>query len=239
MTKFKWLPGLLMISFTIFLFSSCLSIITGEGEVSLATRNIGKFTKIELNLDASVILTDSLEQSCMISAQENLMAVIETKVKGEKLIISSEKIIRTDKPIIIYLSVNRISDIELNGSGKITATNDLKSGNIDMDLSGSGRIDVRVIADKIKGEISGSGTIMLKGSSNESDYDISGSGVIDAFQLSTGNCKIEISGSGEAHVFPSGNLKASISGSGKVLYKGVPAKIDHSISGSGSIEKSE
>lgn len=220
-------------------FYSCLNSISGEGETTFATRNIEKFTEIELNLDADVYITDSLEQSCMISAQENLMPVIETRLKGQKLIISSEKNIQNNKPIIIYLSANRLSAIELNGSGKITGNNSIKSDNLLLHVSGSGEMNLQVITNHLKADLSGSGTLTLHGSANDCKMEISGSGVIDAFNLNTGDCDVRISGSGKIFVMPAGELNADISGSGSVRYKGTPAKINSAVSGSGNIEKSE
>ncbi len=222
-----------------FSVTSCLNTISGEGELTIAGRNLEPFTKVELDIDANLILTDSLQQSCMISAQENLMPEIETKIRGEKLIISSEKNIHSEKPVTIYLSVNRLSAIELNGSGNITATNNIKTSDLHIDISGSGNMELSPVCDKLKAEISGSGKLDLAGSSNESSMEISGSGIIDAFNHNTGNCRVDISGSGMANVFPSGVLKADVTGSGKVRYKGNPTDIKPSVTGSGSIEKSE
>ncbi len=218
---------------------ACHPSIKGEGELSIETRNLSAYSKLEVDLDANVILTDSLVQSCMISAQENLMPAIETRIKGERLIIYSENNIHNDKPITVYLSVNRLQHIILNGSGIVTGTNILKSEKLDIDVSGSGDLNLSLLCNQLKATISGSGTQELKGSSNESDFEISGSGVIDAFQFATGDCNVDIAGSGKALVFPSGVLNAEISGSGKIQYKGNPSDIKHSISGSGNIEKSE
>jgi len=239
MIKLRSFALLIILPLFIFMLHACMSAVSGEGELTMETRNLSAFSKVEVDLDANIILTDSLQQSCMVSAQENLMPIIGTKIKGERLIIYAEKNIRNNKPITIYLSVNRLTHIELNGSGEITSTNMLKSGNLDLEISGSGKQKLSVVCDRLHAEISGSGSLELNGSSNESTLEISGSGIIDAFQLATGNCRVEISGSGQSYVFPSGELKAEVSGSGKVLYKGAPVNIIPSISGSGSIEKSE
>lgn len=240
--KTNSLTGLFTVILILFMvsFYSCLNAVVGEGELTFATRNVTKFTKVTLDFDATIILTDSLEQTCMVSAQQNLMPVIETRIKGETLIISTNhKKIRDSKPVTIYLSVNRLSGIDLAGSGRVSGSNAIKTGNLFISVSGSGNVDLQVLCDKLETEISGSGEIILSGSSNESKIDISGSGVLKAINHNTGNCSVAISGSGEASVFPSGVLKATISGSGRVYYKGSPSDIVSSISGSGSIEKSE
>jgi len=218
---------------------SCLNSVSGEGELTYATRNTGSFTSIQLDLDASVYITDSLETSFMISAQENLMNVIETKLKDDKLIIYSDKYIHNSKPVTIYISASRLTEISLNGSGSIISENTLKAGNITLEMSGSGMMKIAVVCDKLNASVSGSGKMEISGSSHEADIEISGSGIIDASRHATGNCNADISGSCKALVFSSGILKASVSGSGNILYRGAPAEVIPSVSGSGSIEKME
>ena len=221
------------------LFNSCRNNIRGSGEPTMATRNVEHFNAIELDLDADVIITDSMEQSFMISAQENLMPVIDARVKSKKLIISSDKNIVTSKPIILYISANRLNEVELNGSGNIRSANTIKTGTIKLELNGSGNTDLDVVCDHLRADLSGSGNLQIRGNSNTSVMDISGSGVIEAFEHRTGDCQASVSGSGRARIFPSGVLKASVTGSGTIQYKGSPSNILPSVSGSGSIEKSE
>lgn len=227
------------LSFILIFFSSCMNSITGTGETTMATRNIENFSAIELNLNADIILTDSNVNSLMISAQENLMPVITMVVKSDKLIISSDKNILESKPITIYLSVNRLQALELNGSGNVRSTNTLKTGSVRLELNGSGTFDLDVVCDKLIATISGSGRAILKGSGNQSNLDISGSGVIESYGFRSGNCQVEVSGSGQANVTATSELKASVSGSGSIQYQGNPTNIIPSVSGSGSIVKSE
>ncbi len=234
----KYVPILLLCAMPA-LFNSCRNYIRGSGEPTMATRNVEPFNSLELNLDADVVITDSMDQSFMISAQENLMPVIDARVKSKKLIISSDKHIMDSKPIILYISVNRLNALELNGSGNIRSSNTIKTGTIQLEINGSGNMDMDIICDHLKADVSGSGNLQIRGNSNSSAMDISGSGVIEAMEHRTGDCQASVSGSGQARIFPSGVLKASVTGSGTIQYKGSPSNILPSVSGSGSIEKSE
>ncbi len=60
-------------------------------------------------------------------------------------------------------------------------------------------------------------------------------GDIDAYDLSSNDADIRISGSGEIKISVKENLIARISGSGNIYYKGDPKKQDIKVSGSGNV----
>jgi hypothetical protein len=105
-----------------------------------------------------------------------------------------------------------------------------------LEIGGSG--DARV--DGIRGErfesaISGSGGIRGAGRVRGARVAISGSGDADLGDLAADDVRVEIEGSGEAHVHAVRSLDASISGSGDIFYAGHPARVNQHVDGSGDI----
>lgn len=151
---------------------------------------------------------------------------------------------------------SRNLDLNVSGSGTLIAEIDA-SGDLDADVSGSGRIEVkgkcRDIQSKVSGSgrvkldvtvaeradfgVSGSGKIQASGSAKEVKVGVSGSGEILGANLVVDLCEIRISGSGDVEINVNKELDATISGSGTVSYKGNPAHVNSHSSGSGKVRK--
>jgi hypothetical protein len=126
--------------------------------------------------------------------------------------------------------------VELNGSGEINFVNEVSVKSIDLEVNGSGDMDVRLAAGQTEVHLNGSGAIHLIGSSRKLVAVINGSGELRAIELQAEEVSLDIHGSGEAFVTAEKKLKSTINGSGKIIYKGDPA-LKNQINGSGSIQK--
>jgi hypothetical protein len=214
--------------------------IRGEGPVVSENRNLKDFHQIDFGVDGEVILKQGPRQEIKIEAQENILDVLETKVRKGKLEIDfGNHQVRRYKDLKIYITVPEITYLKVSGSGRITGDTDFEVDDLDLRISGSGSIDFGALgANKIDSEISGSGDLFLNGDCVKHESNISGSGKIRAYDLASVQTNIRISGSGNAEVAVLDYLKANVSGSGKVRYKGNPT-VDVNISGSGKVERAD
>jgi hypothetical protein len=154
------------------------------------------------------------------------------------MIGTTEGSISTNNDMKIYVSMRDIRDLAVAGSGSIQGQNDFKTGDLGLEIEGSGDIKVAGTFKNVKSEISGSGDIVVKGTAIAQSVEVNGSGDVHAEELQTsGDCSVEISGSGDCRVWTNGVLKAEINGSGDVRYKGTPTSVDSDISGSGSVAR--
>jgi len=165
----------------------------------------------------------------------------ETEVRGDMLVIGSRRwgwfSWGFSERVEIYITVNEINDLSVGGSGKIIGENKFTSDNMDIDVSGSGRIEFNTDAKNMEISISGSGKIELKGTSKNNDLHISGSGKLLAEYMEAESYEVHISGSGSARVNVKTMIDARISGSGSVYYKGDPDKVRSDVSGSGRVRR--
>jgi len=76
----------------------------------------------------------------------------------------------------------------------------------------------------------------VEGEAKEFKLDLSGVTDIDASNLVSANCDVEISGMGSAEVNVTENLDASVSGMGKIAYTGHP-RVHANTSGIGRIRR--
>lgn len=211
----------------------------GNGNIITEQRQTGSFDEIELSMAADVYITQSSSYSVSVTASENLMSVIKTDIHGNTLCIEtkSNKCIKHNEEIDIYVTMPDIHKIKLSGSGNINCTSALNVNEIALNISGSGNIQLdSLTAENCDMTISGSGNIDLNGlgSGSKQKINISGSGGVNSLNHAFSDVDITISGSGSASVWATNNLKTNISGSGDVFYKGNPI-ISSSNSGSGTV----
>ncbi len=226
------------ILFLILLLFAC-DCMQGTGPVISETREIKPFNSIELDINAEVYLSNDTTYIMKIEAQENILSHLRTEVRGNRLEIDFDKGCFIDyKKVIIYLSTNKLEEIEINGSGNIIGKDVFNTEKIDIEIDGSGDVDLQLVSNKVGASISGSGDIILKGTAEKFRVDISGSGKVRAEELTTYKTDIDISGSGECYVYAHDYLDVSINGSGDVKYSGSPELRTH-ISGTGTVSKME
>lgn len=223
---------------TFLMFSSCQQTINGVGPIVEHEREVEPFNKIAVNTNAHVIINNSTSHVLKIKAQENVHDVIVTRIDGKTLVITTKGNVISDEPIIIEASVINPEAFEMNGSGEIRSAQPLSNEILDLEVNGSGLIDLEVQINKINAAISGSGRLKLKGNADDFKMQINGSGEVDAINMLTQTANITLNGSGDASLNVVTSLKSTINGSGKIIYKGSP-DIKNTINGSGSIVRED
>jgi hypothetical protein len=220
------------------LFSSCnINCLEGRGDLKTETRLMKSFTKIQLKMDAKVIIIKDSVQSVRVEAQPNVLQVLSTNVSGKWLYIDVDGCIMDYKPITIYISTPSLEALEINGSGSVVGQGNFSTERVELTINGSGSITIGLNANEVYSGIRGSGNINLSGSARKSKIDIAGSGDVNAQEMPSESCDVNVKGSGNCRVFAIGKLNVDVAGSGNVYYKGKP-DISTNIAGSGKLEKS-
>jgi len=234
----KLVVVILLLVTGLFIFPSCEKVV-GEGPLVTQTRTVGNFTGVSSEMSGKVNFTIAPDYKVEITAQQNILDVLNTNVVNGVLHIDFKNNVRVKEheDLLINITAPYADYFRLSGSGNMNVQGDITANNLKVTLSGSGDITVQnaVIADKIDTDISGSGNISIAGGSavNE-DVDISGSGKVEMAGVDAQNAVTHTSGSGDVKLALSTNLDAHISGSGSVYYHGNPIISTH-ISGSGRV----
>lgn len=108
------------------------------------------------------------------------------------------------------------------------------------EMTGSGDLDLRGYDQpSIDISIAGSGSVHAVGRSKTLKLNVSGSGSADLAALETQDADVSVNGSGDATIHAKGAVRIDISGSGNVNLATKPAKIDTTISGSGTVDDND
>lgn len=226
---------------TLSVFIVALTVATGfaDGQsIVKETRDLAGFTKVSFGVAGDLYINFGNEFKVSLEGEQALLDDIVTEVSGGKLVIKKENWrLNMNKKVTVYITMPVIKGLGVSGSGKATIKDAVKTDNLDLSVSGSGKLFTGdIAATDLNCNISGSGDIIIGGNGNvpSADISISGSGNFNGEPLKIGSADISISGSGNCTCNVTKSLKASVSGSGNVTYLGNP-KIDARVSGSGRV----
>jgi hypothetical protein len=222
--------------------SSCFGFgrkVEGNGNRQTRDYSISNFTEVSLAGSMTVYITQGSTYSVKVEADENLFEYLKIEKDGNELEIGSRNNynLRSKGGIKVFVTSPTYEGAEVAGSGKIISQSKITNARvINIDVAGSGDVQLDLDAPEVHAEVAGSGNVLLKGTTRELQIDIAGSGDIKAFDLMAEVTKIDIAGSGNAQVSASRELDVDIAGSGDVTYKGNPA-VKTSKAGSGEVRK--
>lgn len=210
--------------------------VAGDGNIQTQSRETGNFKEISSSGIFHLVLTQGNTTAVKVRADANILPYIITEVDGNRLKLKTKRgvNIKPTKSIMVYITVNKLDDITVSGTGTVESTNTLQQDHLGVTISGSSEINLDLQVSKLSASVSGTGKGTLKGKCTQSDYRISGTANIDAGKLVADDSKIAISGVGKLHVNAQKQLDISISGMGKVWYQGNP-RISQAVSGMGKV----
>jgi hypothetical protein len=211
--------------------------IDGSGTIVEESRTASGFDEIELNGAAQMDVTVASggEYSLFIEVDDNLLAEVETAVRGGRLVIDISPDIDPTDEVRITVATPVLESVVLNGSADVVVDG-IAGTSFDAEVNGSGAVIPNGEFERLTLVVNGSGRSVPTGTAARLDATVNGSGRIDAADLSVPDGSVTVNGSGSAVVAVSGTLDATVSGSGRISYLGDPA-VDRSVSGSGRIEQ--
>lgn len=224
--------------FVIFTTTACKKEI-GEGPTVTQIRSVENFNGITSHISASVVFSVAPNYSLQLTGQQNILDLLETRVVNGVLTIDFRPGIRigSHEKIVVIVTAPSVDLFRMSGSGDMDIMGDLSMKDLELSISGSGKIQVQHanVSGKLIATLSGSGNLVVfNGAASEESLYLSGSGIIDLGGVVSRKVTVHISGSGDAKVSASESLEAHISGSGSVFYHGNPVISSH-ISGSGRV----
>jgi hypothetical protein len=191
------------------------------------------FDRIKLETSSHVRIIQSNDFKVSVRGLERDVNDTEVSVHNDRLVITEHGHIDNDQVIKIY--VPEISQLESVGSSLVYGESEfVQNRSMDIDLTGSGEIDMYVDVDNLDVELTGSGYVYLEGYADNVDAEVTGSGWLRAFGMVVDVMDLRIEGSGSGEVYVEDDLDVIITGSGNVFYKGHPS-LDVEITGSGKV----
>jgi hypothetical protein len=200
-------------------------------------REVPEYTGISLETFADVYITQGDQTTVTVKADKQIIDQVVTEVRKGILHIGTEGRMHNVSVLDVYLTMNKIDLLKINGSGDLYCSGDIQANGLKIILEGSGDAEIELDdAKNVEAVVNGSGNISIENVSGNFSAAISGSGDLEVDHVLAEKCILFMNGSGDAELEGSCvNLTISIMGSGDIdagELKAVDADVE--IMGSGN-----
>lgn len=195
--------------------------VKGSGVSASETRSLPEFTGVDLAGVGKLVLKvgEGSAYSVKVTADDNLLPLLETKVTGNTLMIQPKGSVSFSNTVGFTYEVTapKIEKIESSGAASVEGTG-FRGGKLAVDVSGVG-------------------SVKLAGRVDEFRADLSGAGSLNSSELIANDVRVELSGVGSAEVQANQKMRGSVSGLGSISWRGDATDVKTDVSGLGSVRK--
>ncbi len=228
---------ILVVSTTSCLFDSFTGI-KGNGNIRSEQRTIETpFDAIDVGQGIHVFLTQSSEQRIDVEADENIINLLKTEVKGHTLHIFLEKNVYRAAARNVYVNTSKIIHLATSSGARIQTGNTVKTDDLELDASSGSSMKLKITAQNIQCETSSGADIRIEGTTTFFQAKASSGSTIYASNMESENTTAKVSSGANMDVYASESLTAKASSGGDIDYAGNPKVIDKDTSSGGSVSK--
>ncbi len=198
-----------------------LSLITSSfflNAQDIQKRDISTFNKIQVSGATDVVYnnSDTLKLEVKTSAKQfdNLI----TKVENGTLFIYTKGNIYS--PIVVNVSGNNLSAVEISGASSIKSNTPLKKDSLSIIISGSSDAKLVLENDYTKITQSGASDLVLSGTTNNLTAQVSGASTLKSYSLTSKQANVTATGASTAKIFVTDKLVANAGGASNIKVKG-------------------
>ncbi len=192
----------------------------GNGNIATEERLVEEFTSIDVSGAMQVSIELGNEPALSITADENLLEVIESTVINGRLVLRNLESYSSSNPVVIKVSTQQLKSYDGSGATTGIIAGSVETDVFEVDLSGASRLTL------------GSGT------TGKLKANLSGASSLKASELVAGDADIDVSGASSAITNVTGSLDAEASGASSVRYSGDPKSVKERASGGSSVRAS-
>lgn len=187
----------------------------GSGVSATRAVQTSAFKRIETNGAFDLEVQQASKSDLKVIGDDNIVKLVKFENRGDTLVVWVDENYSADSKLRIVASMPMVEGIQINGSGSATIK-DVKGDKLELEINGSGDISAVGNVKEFSAKINGSGDI--DGSGVESDAAsaaISGSGTIKVY--ANKSLSAAVSGSGDILYKGKPQVSKSIDGSGEVV----------------------
>jgi hypothetical protein len=216
--------------------------VRGSGRVVTERRVASGFDRLSIAGSFQVEIHQGALEGVELSGDDNLLALVETKVEGTagsavlRIRPKDDVQLEPTQPLRVRIDLMRVAAIDLGGASHVTAPG-LHASRLGVSIGGTGSVDLAGLqAERLAVNIGGSGRVSADGKAGSLAVNVGGSGDCSLSRFVVDEAKVSIAGSGKAEVNVGRQLSVSIAGSGQVTHTGA-AVPQVSIVGSGRVQR--
>lgn len=183
------------------------------------TRDVKPFESVRIDGSVELLIIVGEKQSLTVTADEDFISRIVTKVHDGELLIAQENESRSwswdDGDVEIKITVPALKAIDVRGA-------------VDAHIKGLNEENFAI-------EVRGAANLEITGKCVNFDLDIAGTAAVEADRLMCENVNVSLRGTGFASVYASESVDADLRGVGVIDIEGNPKRVEQNVRGIGII----
>jgi len=212
------------------------------GDISLEYRTVAAFDTIEAQDNVNVFLTIDTFFEVKVEAGENLIPLIKTEVKSNKLVVTNDNkcnwVRSFNVPVNVYVTMPTPGAVYSGGNGNIKSLNTLTGRTMIIKMENSGDVDLQLDLPHLLCNISAAnGNMYVRGNVSLFEIFCMGTTIVQATDLETDYTFIETYGTGDMYVKATNQVGAKINWIGNVYYTGSAVEAYANYTSSGRLIK--
>lgn len=188
----------------------------GSGTSRTESRDVASFSQLSFVGAARIEFAVGPKPTLQITADDNLIELIETIVIDGVLQIRPTRRIAPKTPIVIKIVAPDLSAVETSGAAEL-------------DLAG-------IANERLALEVNGAGSVVARGTTGHLDLSLTGAARALLGGLAARDATLTLTGAGSADVHVAQSLNVTITGAGIVTYSG-DARVTQQVFGAGSVKR--
>ncbi|NEW82386.1 MAG: DUF2807 domain-containing protein [Mariniphaga sp.] len=224
------------------LLSSCMFIgpsVKGNGKVKEEVRQVGEFDQVKVSRGMNVYILQGSPARVVVIADSNLHELIETKVEGGVLKITTKENIRWAEEKKVMVTVEKLTGVGANSGGNVWSQSQIKLADLKLEANSGANLTMDIDAGTLSADCSSGANIKLSGLAKEADLGTSSGANLKGEKLIVNECKMSASSGGNVSSTVTGKLDAQASSGGNIAYYGEPTSTNVNSSSGGSIHRKQ
>lgn len=216
------------------------------GDIVTVNRPVNEnFTKIHLNDDVNLVITQGNSYSIRVEGGENILSGIETSISDSLLTIRNNNkfnwVRSYDKKFTAYVTMPHIIDLKYEATSTVTNTDTIREDSLTVSaVGGSGYIDLIIKTGSSKlSIIYGSVDMKISGQTGLNFIYSASYGPIHCLDLESSFIFMRNASTNDCYVNVKHHFEYEITSLGNIYYKGNPEEISGTVSGGGQLLKYE
>ena len=247
-TKQSWIKVGLFLGF-VFFFGSCqkeqiFGFAKSTGKIVTITRPTdSNFTRILLNDNVNLVITQGNTYSIKLEGGENLLPGITTLISDSLLTIQNTNTFNWmrsyDKEITAYVTLPHIFELEYQATSRVSNVDTIREDSLTVSATGgSGYIDLTINTGTSKlSIINGSVDMKIQGSTGVNFIYSGGYGPFRCIDLQSDFLFMRNASTNDCYVTVKKHFEYEITNLGNIYYSGNPPEISGTITGDGKLVK--
>jgi len=147
------MKNIMIASVALFLAIGVAGCKKGNGDIVTRSLSLSSFDEIHLKIDADVFVRQGPGQEVLVTGEADVLDRLDGRIDDDEWEIEFTRNVGNHERLEIYITLQDIDKLKVSGSGKIVGLNLFIVDDIDLEVDGSGMIDVEVDAEDVKSKI--------------------------------------------------------------------------------------